>query len=82
MKPRSCTEGLKKKQAARGRASLLETLCQAYAAYASERHLKRKPTGWRGVVRQAYEKVKKNAQGRENETEKLAAQEKACPLPE
>ena len=45
--------------------SLLETLCQAYAAYAAAgRHKtqqKKKPTGWRAAVRQAYEKVKKNA---------------------
>ena len=44
--------------------SLLETLCQAYAAYAAAgRHKtqQKKPTGWRAAVRQAYEKVKKNA---------------------
>ena len=68
----------KKQQQQRSRASLLETLCQAYAAYASERHRQRKATGWRSVVRQAYEKVKKNARGRENEeTEKPAAAQEA-----
>ena len=42
--------------------SLLETLCQAYAAYAAAKtQQKKKPTGWRAAVRQAYEKVKKNA---------------------